>query len=337
MKKLFLFISIAAVIYGCNNNNTLKVDVADVKIPKLTINRMEEDVFQLDTMHLKDAVEKLHRKYGNFYNSYTVGVLNNGGKNDSSKENMLKRFIGDRDMREAYKDCKKEYPDISFLEDDFTECFKYYKHHFPKHYIPNIVTMMSGFNYSVVTLDSTIGVGLEMYLGTRNKFYDALGLPMYKKRYMNRENIMPDAVRGWLLNEFPYNMDKKDFLSEIIYLGKIMYATDALLPETPDTLKTQYTRLQTEYCVQNEFNIWSYFIAQKLLYTTDQAEIMKFTKDGPFTTAFSKQAPPRIGYWVGYQIVKKYMQTNPNATLQQLMDEKDAQKLLTKAKYKPSK
>jgi uncharacterized protein YjaZ len=83
--------------------------------------------------------------------------------------------------------------------------------------------------------------------------------------------------------------------------------------------------------------MWSYFIAQKLLYTTDQAEVMKFTTDGPFTSAFSKEAPPRVGYWLGRQIVKQYMNKNPKVTLQQLMNETDAQVILTKAKYKPSK
>ena len=64
---------------------------------------------------------------------------------------------------------------------------------------------------------------------------------------------------------------------------------------------------------------------------------MKFTTDGPFTTAFSKEAPPRIGYWIGRQIIKQYVKNNPFVSLQQLMDEKDAQKILMKAKYKPSK
>ena len=337
MRKPLIYICIGISLLGCNNESSLKIDVANVVIPELTIDRMEEDVFKMDTAHADATVEQLGKKYGKFFNSYLVGVLNNGGMPDSSNGNMLKRFVSDRDMRQAYLDCKKAYPDVEFLKKDFTDCFKHFKHYFPKRFIPKVVTMMSGFNYSVVTLDSTIGVGLDMYLGTKNEFYDALGLPLYKKRYMNRDDIMPDAVRGWLLNEFPYTMNKQDFLSQIVYMGKIMYASDALMPETPDTLKSQFTNLQMQYCVQNEFNVWSYFIAQKLLYTTDQAEIMKFTKDGPFTTAFSKQAPPRIGYWVGYQIVKKYMKTNPSVTLNQLMDEQDAQNILAKAKYKPGK
>jgi len=136
---------------------------------------------------------------------------------------------------------------------------------------------------------------------------------------------------------FKYNMNKNDFLSDIVYLGKIIYLNDAMLPEVNDTIKMQYTQKQLDYCMQNEFNIWTYFIAQKLLFTADHAEIMKFTGEGPFTTALSKEAPPRIGYWVGLQIVRQFMKNNPDVTLEQLMNETDAQTLLAKSKYKPKK
>ena len=132
-------------------------------------------------------------------------------------------------------------------------------------------------------------------------------------------------------------MNKNDFLSQIIYMGKILYLTDDLLPEVQDTLKIRYTAPQMEYCMENEFNIWSYFAAQKIIYTTNQAEIIKFTSEGPFTSALSKQSPPRIGYWVGWRIVRQYMKNNPKVSLEQLMKETDAQQILAKSKYKPRK
>ena len=336
MKKSVVYIIMLLLFVGCSHDN-LKVDVSDVVVPEMTVNRMEQDVFNMDTTHLDASVKLLKKKYGSFFNSYVAGILNNGGIHDSSKAMKIKQFISDKDMREAFSDCQKEFPSTDNLRDEFSQSFKYFKHYFPTKSLPRVVTMMSGFNYSVVNLDSTLGIGLEMYLGAKNKFYPMLGLPHYKIMFMNKENILPDAMRGWMLNEFPYMMNKNDFLSEIIYMGKIMYLTDALTPELPDTLKTQYTSKQTQYCTQNEFNMWSYFIAQKMLYTTDQAEIMKFTSDGPFTSAFSKEAPPRVGYWMGRQIIRQYIKNNPAVSLQQLMDEKDAQKILTKAKYKPSK
>ncbi len=336
MTKSLAFILVIVVFFSCGRD-TLNVDVSEVVIPEITINRMEQDIFNMDTNHLETSVLLLQKKYGKFFNSYLIGVLNNGGIQDSSKANKLKQFISDKDMHEAYNDCQKEFSNIDNLNEEFSQSFKYFKHYFPNRTLPKVVTMMSGFNYAIVTLDSTLGIGLEMYLGSNNKFYPMLGLPHYKTNFMNKENILPDAMRGWMLNEFPYMMNKSDFLSEIIYMGKIMYLTDALAPSISDTLKTQYTNLQTEYCKQNEFNMWSYFIAQKLLYSTDHAEIMKFTNDGPFTSAFSKSAPPRVGYWIGRQIIKQYMKNNANITIEQLMNEKDAQKILTKAKYKPSK
>jgi len=37
------------------------------------------------------------------------------------------------------------------------------------------------------------------------------------------------------------------------------------------------------------------------------------------------------------QIVRQYMKNNPYVTLEQLMNETDAQKILTASKYKPKK
>jgi hypothetical protein len=240
-------------------------------------------------------------------------------------------------MHKAYEDSQIKYPNTDAIKEKLLKSYQRFNYHFPKRAIPQAITMISGFNYSVVMADSTLAIGIETYLGSKSEFYTGLGIPKYKSMFMNEENIVPDAIRQWMLTAFPNNMNKQDFLSEIVYMGKIMYLTDALLPETPDSLKIQYSTTQLEYCHQNEFNIWSYFAAQKTLYTTDQAEIIKFTADGPFTSAISKEAPARIGHWIGWQLVRQYMKNNPELSLQDLMNEEDAQLLLAKSKYKPGK
>lgn len=334
---LFYLFAICLLFFSSCNTNPLAVDVSNVEIPELTINRLEQDIFKMDTSNMTASTKLLESKYGHFYISFITGIINDGGLRDSSYHFRMKQFISDKDMREAYENCQNTYPTTDTLKEQITEIFKHFKYYFPNKNLPKVITMMSGFNYSTVMLDSTIGIGLEMYLGSTNKFYQMLTMPRYKSMFMNKENIPSDVVRAWMTNEFPYHMTQNDFLSEIVYYGKIMYLTDAMLPTTSDTLKMQYTQKQLEYCKQNEFNMWSYFAAQKLLYTTDQAEIMKFTSEGPFTTAFSKDSPPRVGYWIGWQIVRQYMKNNPDISLEQLMDETDAQKILAKAKYKPGK
>ncbi len=338
MKHFVIYISLVTTLFfsSCGNNR-LNVNVANVSIPEVTIDRLDQDIFKMDTANIEVATKKLEKKYGHFYSGFIIGILNNGGLRDSSYSYRIKKFISDRDMRQAYSDCQKIYPTTDTLQTQFTEAFKYFTHYFPNRKLPKVVTMMSGFNRDIILLDSTLAIGLEMYLGDNNLFYKMLDLPHYKKMFMNKQAIMPDAIRSWMINEFPYMMNATDFLSDITYMGKIMYLTDALLPDVNDTLKLKYSQKQIEYCTQNEFNIWSYFAAQKLLYTTDQAEIMKYTADGPFTSALSKESAPRIGYWIGLQIIKQYMNNNPDITLQQLMKETNAQQILTKAKYKPKK
>ena len=338
MRNFLLFVFSTLILFiSCNESNPLHVDVSHVPVPELAIKRLDQDVFTMDTTDITSSTKKLQAKYGSFYSRFVTGILNNGEIRDSSYAIRIKQFIRERDMHKAYEDCQKIYPDVNELTAGLSDAYQHFSYYFPNRILPQPVTMMSGFNYSIYPLDSTLAIGLEMYLGSNNDFYKMIGFPRYRTLFMNKENILPDAVQGWMINEFPYMMNKNDFLSQIIYIGKIMYATDALIPDVQDTLKMRYTKSQMDYCIENEFNVWSYFAAQKIVYTTDQGEIMKFTSEGPFTSALSKQSAPRIGYWIGWQIVKQYMRTNPKVSLEQLMKETDAQQILVKSKYKPRK
>ncbi len=62
-----------------------------------------------------------------------------------------------------------------------------------------------------------------------------------------------------------------------------------------------------------------------------------YLTDGPFTAGLGdkNESAPKLGVWIGWQMVRKYMLENPDVTLQQLMADTDAQKILVKSKYKP--
>ena len=49
----------------------------------------------------------------------------------------------------------------------------------------------------------------------------------------------------------------------------------------------------------------------------------------------NRDSAPKLGVWMGWQIVRKYMKEHPDVTLQQLMADNDAQKILNQSKYKP--
>ncbi|MDP6908230.1 MAG: gliding motility lipoprotein GldB, partial [Flavobacteriales bacterium] len=81
--------------------------------------------------------------------------------------------------------------------------------------------------------------------------------------------------------------------------------------------------------------IWAHLVDNELLYTTDKMLVNKWVNQAPFIAGIPKQSPGRLGQWVGWQIVRNYMKESPEVTIQNLMDNQNAQEIFTRSKYKP--
>lgn len=332
--KLFITALAGLLFYSCEHDK-LDVDVKDVKVPEVKFNRFEKEFFSITPQNISAKTNELQKKYGAFYYMFVNTVSGRGNPNDT---NSIIAFTTNKDMHDAYLETQKVFTDGSLaeLESGLTECMKRFKYHFPKRKLPKqFVTCMSGFDYNFAYPDSIMAVSLDMYLGRENVFYKMLQWPNYQVRLLNKEYMLPDMVRGWLISEFDNGQPVNNLLNNMIQFGKIFYACDALLPEVHDSIKIGYTTAQMKYCDEYEKNVWGYFASNNILYENSLKTIGEYTSDGPFTSAISKQCPPRIAMWIGWQVVKSYMKNNESVTLEQLMDEKDAQKILSKSKYRP--
>jgi uncharacterized protein YjaZ len=90
-----------------------------------------------------------------------------------------------------------------------------------------------------------------------------------------------------------------------------------------------------KWCETYEARVWSHMVDQKLLYTTEYMVINKWVNQAPFVAGIPKDSPGRLGQWVGWQIVRKYMKENPQVTLRQLMTDQNTQQILALSRYKP--
>lgn len=322
------------------SHDPLDIDTSNVDLKTIEFKRLDKDILELNKENISAKSTAFQKKYSAFYSRYVSNILNQGGRvNDSSYVQNVFAFLEDKDMHKAFKDVETVFSDndIELLGEEMTEVVKRYKVMFPNKKTPKqFVTFMSGFNYNVVYVDSTIGVGLEMYLGSDSKFYDMLQFPKFRTRTMTKNYILSDIVRGWLISEFD-NADPiaNTLLNHMIFYGKIFYACDGLIPNVTDSIKFGYTTKQINICKEYEKNYWGFFVKDNKLFENDLKIVSEFTSDGPFTRAISKECPPRIAMWLGRQIVKSYMEHNKNVSMDDLMKEKDAQKILSKSKYKP--
>ena len=331
---VFLFVNFFT---GCKNSQ-LDIDTSKVNLDPIVFKRLDKDVFSLTPENCQQKMMEYQKKYSTFYTRYVSSIVNNGGQIDSLYSQTLLRFVNNQDIKHAYDDLTKIYTDndVELIGDYMTEAVKRFKVFFPKRKTPKqFVTFMSGFQFNVVYVDSTLGIGLDMYLGTNNVFYNMMQLPKFRTRTMNKEHVLSDAVRGWVITEFDNADPVNNLLNHMIFYGKIFYVCDALLPNVQDSIKMGYTTAQMQYLDKYEKNVWGFFAKDNKLYDNDMKLVSEFTSDGPFTRAISKECPPRVAMWLGRQIVKSYMEHNEDVTLEDLMNEKDAQKILSKSKYKP--
>jgi hypothetical protein len=116
--------------------------------------------------------------------------------------------------------------------------------------------------------------------------------------------------------------------------GKRMYVLDLLLPNISDTLKLGYTASQLKGAEKNEGLIWNYFLENNLLYETDMFKTRSFTNDAPSTMEFGEGSPGFISLFIGRQIIRTYMEKNPDTDLKTILS-MDGKKILAASKYKP--
>lgn len=341
MKKFFRAagagLAALLIVGSCESDRLKEVDLASVQAVTVEIKRLDEDIFKTPPDSFAAVSGTMRKKYGGFYNTFIYTIVNHGEERDSVYK-ALKLFVTDKDMNAVYKMVKAVYPDkeLGRIAAELGRSFTYFKYHFPGAETPKqYVTFISGFNYPVTTTDTTLGMSLDMYLGADNEYYKLLQWPRYKVRYLSREYLVADAMRWWIIHCFDKSEPVNNLLNHMIFHGKMCYALDAVLPEVEDSVKIQYTSRQMAYIAQYKKNLWAHFTEKDRLYKNDLKELAPYVQEGPFTTAISKECPPRIATYVGWQIVRAYMNRHPEVTLQQLMDEPDAQKILSKSKYKP--
>ncbi len=324
------------LINSCKNT-TLHPDVSEIKI-ETKKQRLDKDLLSINDSNAVALLQNLRTAYGTFLQLFCQRIIHLPPAADSVMTKNIYNFTSDKDVKDIFKRTQETFSenDIQNIYSGVQDFLKHYQYYFKKQPVNNIITFVSAFNYNIITTDSVIGIGLDMYLGKDSPFYPSLNFPSYMFNRFSKEYIISDCIKGWFQSEYDIDLEKKEMLSQMIYYGKQMYFTGLMAPEMNDTLKIGYSQKQLDWCKKNESQMWGFYIEKKILYSTFEKEYMKFLADGHTTQGFPEGAPGKTGQWLGWQIVNAYMKKNEKVSLQQLLNEKDAQKILQQSGYKPS-
>ena len=149
---------------------------------------------------------------------------------------------------------------------------------------------------------------------------------------------MSDVADNFAKKVVP-RLNDRTLLSDMIYYGKILYLKDKLMPSVSDAVKMGYTQDQYDWAEVNEEPIWRNFVEQEHLYSTDRELQLRFIEPAPFSKfgleLIDNESPGRIGQYVGWQIVRAFMNKN-EITVQQLL-KIPAEEIFKKSSFKPRK
>lgn len=328
-----ILLAVCLLFNGCKEDK-YKVDTEKVTLD-VRFRRLDRDVFRTPKATADVVLADVRQKYPDFYREYFAGVTGLGDPDQPEFNVVLAGFLNDVYMNQLVDEVNKTYSQTEPQEKEITDAFKRYHTFVPEAAVPNVVFCITGLNYAVVATDSVMAIGLDMFLGGNYEPYRALKFPDYILLRKDREHLVPETLQGWLLSEFPRSTAHNSLIDYIVYHGKIMFLLDIMLPDYADDRLFGYTPEAVKFIEENEAQIWAYFIENKLLFTDDSREIAKYVQEAPFAAGMPREVPGRIGYWVGRNLIRSYLESNPGVTVAQLMADNDYKVIFTQSKYKP--
>jgi gliding motility-associated lipoprotein GldB len=329
MLNRFLLFSTAIIFFSCQKKGCqIPDEIKNIPV-NVKIERLEKPFFTIQT---ESEVVRFLDSNPAFSQHF---LKRQGYPSDSVLIRSLFALATDSAVHTLVKETNKRFDKIDDVERDLELAMKHVKYYFPDFQVPQVKTYISGLGQDLFVNDSLMVLSLDFFVGSTASYLPQV--PQYIQRRYEKEFIVPSALL-LVSNKFNQtNMLQKSMLAEMIYYGKAYYFVEKMMPCTPDSLIIGYTDQQIADVNFNEAKLWAHFVEKGLVYETNHFTVSKYIGERPNIPEISGKAPGRIGTWVGWQIVRKYMQEHPEVTLAQLMAEPDPQKIFTQSKYKPKK
>ena len=294
------------------------------------INRFEQLLFETPANQLHDAL--LHDSV------FRSTPLLNCQPDDPDYMAYLRTFVSDPDMRYIYHKTDSLYHDLSWLEQELGTAMEKAHNLCPdivyNHYYTLVTADFESYDTRVFCYDRDLAISIDRYALPEMKERNHFMMPAYLVNLSTREHILPDCMAAVAIDHITLPEGDLTLLDHAIYQGKILYFLDQTLPDVPEHVKIRYTPEQLDWMKQNVENVWGAFIQKQLLYSTDKSELRNLIGEGPKTNAFGDGSAPRVCDYIGWQIVKKYMDNN-NVSLADLFADTDSRKILNKSQWRP--
>jgi len=309
----FLIFLIIFLTFSCNNVNTPKVEVE--------IERFEDIFFKSNANNLYKVKENFSFLFPPQY-----------------EDQIWIDRLNDTIQNQLYNEVNLSFGDFSDQQSLIESFYSNYLGYDSEYKIPRLITLTTDVDYrkKIILTDSLLLIGLDNYLGEDHVFYSSF--PTYLTNTFNKENIIIDIAKEYATAVIANTRsDNYTFIEKIINHGKMLYFASLMLPEKEESKIIGYTNEDFAWALKNEKDIWSNFIENDYLFSSDNNLDSRFINLAPFSKFYlsiDNDSPSMIGKFIGWKIVKSFMKVS-SSNLNELI-QYDPMYIYNNSKYKPS-
>lgn len=323
MKQYFFYfflISLYALV-GCQDKKD--PDVSAIKA-EVSIQRFDSELMVCQS---KEEIQKLLQK-----NEYFARIFYGASHSDTAFINHLDYLIHHPETRALYEQAATKFGDLSDMKKELEGAFKHIKYYYPEFKEPKIITTFTALEKDLFISDSLVVISLESFIGKNAKYRPQQ--PNYILTRYDKLFIVPSIITFFSSKYNKVDDNNHSLLADMIYYGKSLEFTKAMLPNTPDSLIIGYADSTLQKTNYAQDLVWANFIDNKLLYEESTQKKGKYLDERPNVPEIGPECPGRIGQWLGWRIVRRYRTENPTISLQDLMKNSDVATIFEQSKYR---
>lgn len=315
--RIYILLMFGLILLSCGEDSKLEGEIEKIEVDFVVerFDKAYENATANDLPKLKQAYPFLFSKH--------------------VPDSVWIKRINDTLQGVLLNEVNKAYPDFTDEKEGLRSLFKHLKYYDKTFSTPRVVTLTNDVDYrnKTIVTDSLVLIALDNFLGENHEFYQ--NIPRYLAANMQSDQIVPEVAEGYA-KKYTFQTDRKTLLDEMIYFGKLLYFKDVMIPFVSDAEKIGYTEQQLKWAEANESSIWSHFIENEMLYSTDSKLPSRFIADAPFSKFYlelDNESPGRLGQYIGWQIVRAYAENTEEDIM--LVLQKEPEEIFIKSKFKP--
>jgi hypothetical protein len=309
LRKNFIFALLILTLMACKHD-PLDVDISNTKIT-FGYTNLDSLIYNTPAEQLPEMRQQMGNTISEIFD-YQIGYCMRIGRvHDTAFVNSILQYRADPSIQQLEAEIAKEFKNLNPYKQNISLAFKYLKTQLPDAKIPKQVVFQNTlFNSSAFCTENEIGIGLEQYLGKNSPTIKRLpSEPFYDwmKEGFDKTYLERDAVLSWILTHVLPETNG-NLAEKIIYYGKALYLTEASMPNASKNIIARYTAQDLKWADDNEYSFWKYLVDENMLFKTDERAANNMLSEGPFTPGLPEKGPDRLGQFLGWKIVKNYME-----------------------------